>query len=534
MRLAGIDPPKPVPHGLCDTLTVDPSHGCGNPTGLSHQITASPVISFTSVAIMVDFGSTESPRENAQQWSASQPHSSDDVRSDLIYNSSVFVAGLLLLEKAADGFIRQVSQLSTQLGISPTLIALLTAGAEWEELVVVVASIAHGSSNLAIANVVGSAISNILGAFSLGILFAPNAVKFDDSSKRFAIIQAAITTLVLLLIAAVQVQHADKDAKLSSKRLFENVVGVSLIVLFILYFVGLSWAISRGMLAAPQGSDSESSSSSSGDDAPTDDASAANSDAASTTTLGNESEASYVPPRRGGGAAARRGQNRTATSAAIERTPLLLGSATSSNLATRLARRRRRAVFRSLQKLLVTFLILSLAGYLLSHSILEIAAMVHLSDTVLGLTVLSFATTIPEKLLSVVAGLRTGAPPARPPAPVRRPSLARRASVHDEAEDDVARGASSILMAGAAGSNIFLLTLCLGISLIFDRDHVSVSQDQHRFTASSVQWQELALLEVASLSLVLIAFTDGQRWQGVLLLLAYFAFLAAEFTFLKR
>ncbi len=219
------------------------------------------------------------------------------------------------------------------------------------------------------------------------------------------------------MVTAVQVQHADKGAKLSSKRLFENVVGISLVLMFFLYFVGLSWAISRGMLAAPQGSDSESSSESESDAASGGDRSAVTSDAASTTTLGdNDSEASYVPPRRGGGAAARRGQNRTATSAAIERTPLLLGSATSSNLATRLARRRRRAVLRSLQKLVVTFLILSLAGYLLSHSILELASLVHLSDTVLGLTILSFATTIPEKLLSVVAGLRTGpAPTPRSP-----------------------------------------------------------------------------------------------------------------------
>ncbi|SAM81668.1 uncharacterized protein UBRO_03237 [Ustilago bromivora] len=494
------------------------------------------------------FGSTDAVTNGAKQQQQQQHHqhhqryqeASSELRSNLTYNSSIFVAGLLILERAADGFIRQIAQLAGLLGISPTLIALLTAGAEWEELVVVVASIAHGASDLAIANVVGSAISNVLGAFSLGILFAPSAVKFDDSSRRFAIIQAGITTLVLLLIAAVQIQHADKDAKLSSKRLFENVVGISLIVIFILYFVGLSWAIGRGMLAAPQASDSESSSSSSSDATTHDDRSALNSDAASTTTLGNESESSYIPPRRPGGAAARRGQNRTATSAAIETTPLLLGSATSSNLATRLARRRRRAIFRNLQKLVLALLILSLAGYLLSHSILEIASMLHLSDTVLGLTVLSFATTIPEKLLSVVAGLRT----ATPPASVRRPSLARRTSVHDQAEDELARSASSILMAGAAGSNIFLLTLCLGISLIFDREHISPSPSylhpslippaQHRFTTSSVQWHELALLEVASLALVLIAFTDGQRWQAVLLLLAYIGFLFAEFTILKR
>lgn len=451
--------------------------------------------------------------------------------SNLVYHTSVFVAGLVLLEKAADGFVRHVSQLSAQLGIGPALIAVLTAGAEWEELVVVIASIGHGAYNLAIANIIGSAISNILGAFSLGILFAPAAVKFDDSSKKFAIIQAGVTSLVLLLIAAVQIQHADNDAKSASRRLFENVVGVSLILIFVLYLVGLSWAISRGMLVAPRTSDSESSYSTGSDDATTEgETSTINSDA-------NDSAASsYIAPQPTRVAAGRRGQNRTATSAALERTPLLLGTATSSNLASRLFQRRRRAIFRSLQKLLVTFLLLSLAGYLLSHSILEIASLVHLSDTVLGLTVLSFATTLPEKFLSIMVGLRAAPPPTRPPLPVRSPSLARRASVHDQAEDDVARSASSILMAGAAGSNIFLLTLCLGVSLIFDRGHVSRStlQNPHRFAASTVQWQELALLETASLALVLVAFTDGQRWQGVVLLGGYIAFLVAEFTILKR
>lgn len=456
-------------------------------------------------------------------------------RSGLAYNGSVFVAGLLLLERSADGFVHHLSSLSSQLGVSPTLIGLLTAGAEWEELVVVVASIAHGASNLAIANVVGSAISNILGAFSLGILFAPDSIRFDDSAKRFSIIQAGITTLVIGLVILIQLQQTGKGKNGGAKGLFENVVGVSLIVIFVLYFVGLSWAISRGMLNAPADSDSDSESdvnSSPGDDV------TLNSDATSTRTIETESEASFVPPRRArlGG---RRQPHQSSTTTARENTPLLLGSATANRLSQRLFRRRRQAAFRALRKFTVVFAILSLSGYLLSHSILELAKLLRLSDTVLGLTLLSFATTLPEKVLSIVAGRKiTSAPPPS------RPSLARRASVHDEAEDDVAQGASSILMAGAAGSNVFLLTLCLGVSLIFDKAAQAVptipspgtfsALDRGSYSASTVKWQELVLLEVASLSLVLIAYTDGQRWMGVLLFAAYIAFLVAEFTWLKR
>lgn len=479
-------------------------------------------------------------------------NTADTPASGALYPASVFVAALLLLERAADAFIHSVSLLSSQLGISPTLIALLTAGAEWEELVVVVAALAHGSSNLAIANVVGSAIANILGAFSLGIIAAPNAIQFDASSRRFAIIHAAITTLVIALLLTVQLQHADTHAKLATQRLFENVVGLSLITIFVLYFVGLSWAIGRGMLAAPQPSDSESGSESA------DDSSSSSSSASASPSPSTYSDASSLPPARtrtrtrAQAPAARRSNPRTtATATALESTPLLVGSATSSNLAARLARRRRRAQLRSLRNLVAAFLLLSLAGYLLSHSVLDLASLLHLSDSLLGLTLLSFATTIPEKLLSVVAGLRSAAPSKQPPPPpsTSRPTpsiapAAQRSPQRAQNELDIARSASSVLMAAATGSNIFLLTLCLGISLLFDRDHPSPNpllqptspphSHHHPLAASSVQWQELALLEVASLFLVLIAFTDAQRWQGLLLLLAYFAFLVFEFTYLRR
>ncbi len=469
--------------------------------------------------------------------------------SGALYPASVFVAALLLLERAADAFIHSVSHLSSQLSISPTLIALLTAGAEWEELVVVVAALAHGSSNLAIANVVGSAIANILGAFSLGIIAAPNAIQFDASSRRFAIIHAAITTLVIALLLTVQLQHGDTHAKLATQRLFENVVGLSLITLFVLYFVGLSWAIGRGMLAAPQPSDSESGFESADD-------SSFSSSASPSPSPSTYSDASSPPPARtrtrtrAQAPAARRSNPRTtATANALESTPLLVGSATSSNLAARLTRRRRRAQLRSLRNLVAAFLLLSLAGYLLSHSVLDLASLLNLSDSLLGLTLLSFATTIPEKLLSVFAGLRS-APPTKPPPPppsTSRPTssiapAAQRSPQRAHNEPDIARSASSVLMAAATGSNIFLLTLCLGISLLFDRDHPSPSPSiqstspphSHPLAASSVRWQELALLEVASLFLVFIAYTDAQRWQGLLLLLAYFAFLVLEFTYLRR
>lgn len=52
----------------------------------------------------------------------------------ICFNAAAFVAGLFLLEFGADKFIDNTAIVARRLGVSQTLIALLTAGAEWEEV----------------------------------------------------------------------------------------------------------------------------------------------------------------------------------------------------------------------------------------------------------------------------------------------------------------------------------------------------------------------------------------------------------------
>ena len=55
-------------------------------------------------------------------------------RNDLLYEGSVFLLGCYVLEKSADAFLDTISIVASRLRISETLIALFTAGAEWEEV----------------------------------------------------------------------------------------------------------------------------------------------------------------------------------------------------------------------------------------------------------------------------------------------------------------------------------------------------------------------------------------------------------------
>lgn len=93
-------------------------------------------------------------------------------------------------------------------------------------------------------------------------------------------------------------------------------------------------------------------------------------------------------------------------------------------------RRRSRSLPYHTFQLILGFISLSMSGYILSHSAVTIADSLHLSGTVFGLTVVSFATTLPEKLVAIVSG---------------------------------SRGHGGIVAATTAGSNIFLLTLCVGV-----------------------------------------------------------------------
>ncbi|KIN08816.1 hypothetical protein OIDMADRAFT_48657 [Oidiodendron maius Zn] len=58
----------------------------------------------------------------------------------------------------------------------------------------------------------------------------------------------------------------------------------------------------------------------------------------------------------------------------------------------------------SVLQLVLGFTALSTSGYVLSHSVASIADTLYLLSTVLGITVLSFATPLPEKFVAVIGG----------------------------------------------------------------------------------------------------------------------------------
>ena len=280
---------------------------------------------------------------------------------------------------------------------------------------------AQGNSPLALGNVVGSVISNILAAFSLGLLVQTGLVTFDRSSKIY------VTLLTILTIPVVVLAYF---------RIQGVVVGGILIAIFGLYILSIGVAIYRGIVAAPVADDSS------------DDESVDSSDS--------------EPPL-----------NATARDT-VDETTALIPSAPHA-----------RTLGRHITQLIIGFFALSLSGYTLSHSATSIAAELNISSTVYGITILSFATTLPEKFIAVVGA---------------------------------SRGHDGIVVANTAGSNIFLLTLCLGV--------VYVSGDE----VGEIGGFEMAVALASTVLFAMVVFLGGRRWMGGVLLLGYVAFIVQEFT----
>lgn len=248
----------------------------------------------------------------------------------------LFLLGILLLERGADLFTDRVGELVERTGVSETVVGLLTAGIEWEELLVSLVAVFSGSPAIAVGNVIGASIANLTGSFSLGLLARPIAIARED--RRFALATLLITALAAALLMRGQIGRTE---------------GALLLTVFIVYFVALAYLLIKG-LAQP----------------------------------GFERE------EEGGG----------------HHGPLV-------DLAL---------AFVGLGLILAGAEAVVQAGLSLAHAL-------GISEFVIGLTLVAFGTTLPDKVISVAAALK---------------------------------GRSGVVTANALGSNIFNLTAVLGLAAL--------------------------------------------------------------------
>ncbi|PNP61519.1 hypothetical protein FNYG_13806 [Fusarium nygamai] len=380
------------------------------------------------------------------------------------YNIAAFLATLFLLEFGADKFIDHTAVIARRTGVSETVIGLITAGGEWEELAVVVASLARGRSSLAIGNIIGAAISNILGAFSLGLVFYERGqpIEFDRSSRIYSLFLLILTTFVTPV------------AYFSKYRIW-LVCGSLLVAIFTIYLLAVGVAIGKGVLTPPEDSDDDS-----------DDNVSDASSAMSVSAAGDQDQIAVATNTRSD---AQTDGDKVQPSADT----LPTSSSSSGPPEPRPSRKQRRLRYHVFY-LLVGFLSICLAGYVLSQAATNITDQFGISDVLFGVIILAIATTLPEKFVAVMSGHR---------------------------------GHPGILVANCVGSNVFLLALCVGIIMLSSRGTLD---------AGNVTIAELVVLWTSTLAVTLTVWFGGRfcRWIGVLMLASYVVFIVLEFTIIHR
>ena len=121
-----------------------------------------------------------------------------------LYYTIFLAVGVLLLVKGADFFVDGASAIARKLHISPLVIGLtvVSFGTSAPELAVSLTSSLQGNSGIALGNVVGSNIMNLLIVLGLSSIVTPIVVKKSLTKREFPFL---IVTTVLLMIFSMDI-----------------------------------------------------------------------------------------------------------------------------------------------------------------------------------------------------------------------------------------------------------------------------------------------------------------------------------------
>jgi Ca2+/H+ antiporter len=260
----------------------------------------------------------------------------------------------------------------------------------------------------------------------------------------------------------------------------KKIAGPILLALFVVYVVSIAYAIYAGAMSGPVDSDSDSDSDTDSD-SDNDDEWQSRGDGEAGSLLQTLPKYLALPEKE------QDEEISSSTSTFAEQVPPRAKESTA-----KYSNKRPKRLVYYISQLLLGFLALSISCYVLSHSISTFGDELGLSNSLMGVTILSLATTLPEKFIAVMSG---------------------------------ARGQSGIIIANTVGSNIFLLTLCAGI--------LFVSGDSSSLT-TAFRLSELGIVWACAVLLSLAVFLGADRRVGAVFMVLYIGFLVAEFTILRH
>ena len=161
----------------------------------------------------------------------------------MIVNTVLIIIGFLLLIKGADILVEGSSQIAKKLKIPEIIIGLtiVSIGTSMPELFVSVTSALNGSPNIALGNVVGSNICNLLLILGLSTIIRP--VKFKKETKLFEIPMSIFFTILFLILCNFNQQLS----------FFDGSILIFFFLIFLIYTILLGKGQSKKEMKKEQG-----------------------------------------------------------------------------------------------------------------------------------------------------------------------------------------------------------------------------------------------------------------------------------------
>ncbi len=149
----------------------------------------------------------------------------------------LLLIGFVILVKSADVFVDAVSSIATNFKMSKMMIALTVAafGTCAPELAISFNSIATGSGDIALANVVGSNIVNILLIIGIAACISPIKVKHEVTKKELPIL-LVITSMFTLSIISHYIGGIHSDFILTRQ---DGVIFLCFFAMFMFYIISV-------------------------------------------------------------------------------------------------------------------------------------------------------------------------------------------------------------------------------------------------------------------------------------------------------
>jgi cation:H+ antiporter len=123
----------------------------------------------------------------------------------MLINTLMLVAGLAMLTLGAESLVRGAVSLANRLGMPPLLIGLTVVGfgTSMPELLVSLQAALSGSPAIAIGNVVGSNIANILLIVGLAAMISPIAARIPNLGRDLVMMIVAASVMLALGFAGI-------------------------------------------------------------------------------------------------------------------------------------------------------------------------------------------------------------------------------------------------------------------------------------------------------------------------------------------